>query len=282
MRRSESLTKVLLAAGAISGGGAFVVGHLAVAGTPPATLGALRYILATGLFGLLLGFSRGAKRIPRGADALRILGMGLAVVAGYNLLFLEGLRLAPAADGGLIVPGSAPTFSILLGWALLRERPRNRALIGSALAGAGILAIFAAAGGLGDALPGRRLGDLLYLAGGSMWGIFNVLARGFQGRVHPLPANAYAAGVGLAVLLPLALLTEGPAGFSSLTPATLLEAAYLAVFATVLLLWANVRGVERLGVARAAPFAYLAPLAAVAGGVLVLGERISGLELLGG
>jgi probable blue pigment (indigoidine) exporter len=54
------------------------------------------------------------------------------------------------------------------------------------------------------------------------------------------------------------------------------------VFATVLLLWANVRGLERLGVAGAAPFAYLAPVAAVVGGVIVLGEHVNGLELLGG
>jgi len=101
MRRSESLTKVLLAAGAISGGGAFVVGHLAVAGTPPATLGALRYILATGLFGLLLAFSRGAKRIPRGADALRILLPSLAVaglVAAGFALVVAGL--GEDVDGG--------------------------------------------------------------------------------------------------------------------------------------------------------------------------------------
>jgi probable blue pigment (indigoidine) exporter len=69
---------------------------------------------------------------------------------------------------------------------------------------------------------------------------------------------------------------------AAVTPATLAQAAYLAVFATVLLLWANVRGLERFGVAGAVPFAYLAPVAAVVGGVIVLGERVSGLELLGG
>jgi len=72
-------------------------------------------------------------------------------------------------------------------------------------------------------------------------------------------------------------------------PATLLEVGYLAVFATVLLLWANVRGVERLGVARAAPFAYLAPVAAVVGGlqatealklILGVGEPLSGRLLV--
>jgi drug/metabolite transporter (DMT)-like permease len=40
--------------------------------------------------------------------------MGVSVGAGYNLLSLEGLRLAPASEGGLLVPGLAPVFGALL------------------------------------------------------------------------------------------------------------------------------------------------------------------------
>jgi drug/metabolite transporter (DMT)-like permease len=282
MSRQDVLAKLLLAVAFGAGGAGFVVGHFAVASTPPTTVALLRYLIAVGLFALILTQSRQLRHIPNARDLLRIAGMGLALVAGYNLLWLEGLRLAPAAEGGLLVGGSAPSFSILFAWALLRERPRARALAGSALACLGILTIFGAGGGFGDASPERRLGDLLYLAGGAMWGVFNVLARGLQGRVRPLIANTYAAGIGLAVLIPIAFLIDGPRALAAVTPATLAQAAYLAVFATVLLLWANVLGLERLGVAGAAPFAYLAPVAAVVGGVIVLGEHVSGLELLGG
>jgi drug/metabolite transporter (DMT)-like permease len=276
------LTKALLAGAFGSGGGAFVVGHLAVASTPPATVALLRYLIAVALFAVLLTRSRDGAPIPGAMDLLRIAGMGLTVVAGYNLVLLEGFRLAPAAEGGLLVGGSAPSFSVLFAWVLLRERPSGRALAGSAVACAGILAILSATGGFGGASPQHCIGDVLYLSGGAMWGVFNVLARGLHGRVHPLRANAYAAAIGLAVLGPIALLVDGPGALAAVTPATLAQAAYLALFATVFLLWANVRGVERLGVAGAAPFAYLVPVAAVIGGVVLLGERVSGLELLGG
>lgn len=279
---SDLGTKLLLAAGAASGGGAFVVGRIAVASTPPATLAMYRYVLALALFAVLLRVSGAHWTRPNLPDTLRIGGMGLAVVAGYNLLFLQGLRLAPATDGGLIVPGSAPTFSILLGWLILRQRPRRQALIGSAIAAAGVVVIFAAAGGFGQGTPGRREGDLLYLAGGSMWAVFNVLARGLQGRIGPVVANTYAAAAGLVVIAALAFASERPAVFALPSAATWLEAAYLAVFATVLLLWANVRGVARLGVAQAAPFAYVAPVAAVLGSLLFLGEHVGLLVLLGG
>jgi len=280
--RAELTTKLLLVAGAASGGFAFVVGHLAVATTGPATLATWRYVLAIAGFALLVVATRTPWQRPSRADALRIAGMGLAIVAGYNLLFLWGLRLAPASDGGLIVPGSAPTWSILLGWLLLRERPSRRALAGSAVAAAGIAVIFGAVGGFGHSSSTRIQGDLLYLAGGSMWGILNVLARGLRGRVNTLVANTYAAALGLVILAPLAIVTERSSLAASFSLTTLWQAGYLAAFATVLLLYANVRGATRLGVPRAAPFAYVAPVAAVLGGILVLHESVSTVVLLGG
>ncbi|HEX6488268.1 MAG TPA: DMT family transporter [Candidatus Dormibacteraeota bacterium] len=281
-RPTELGTKLLLAAGVASGGGAFVVGHLAVATTPPATLATYRYVLALALFAALLRATGSPWTRPSRGDALRIAGMGLAVVAGYNLLFFQGLKLAPASDGGLIVPGSTPTWSILLSSLILRERPSRRAVAGSAIAAAGIVLIFAAAGGFGDASPARREGDILYLAGGSMWALFFVLSRGLQGRIGPLLANTYAAAIGLIIIVALALTTERSAILSVPPLPTWLEAAYLGVFATVLLLYANVRGVARLGVAGAAPFAYIAPVAAVVGSIVFLAEPVGALVLLGG
>jgi drug/metabolite transporter (DMT)-like permease len=102
----------------------------------------LRYLIALALFALLLTRSRDGAPIP----------------------LLEGFRLAPAAEGGLLVGGSAPSFSVLFAWALLRERPSGRALPGSAVACAGILAILSATGGFGGASPQHRLGDVLGLA----------------------------------------------------------------------------------------------------------------------
>jgi drug/metabolite transporter (DMT)-like permease len=282
VKRSELLTFGLLAAGAASGGGAFTVGKLAVAGLAPATVALLRYLLAVVLFtGLLLAQRKPWPRPGRGDWAL-IAGMGLSAVAGYNLLFLNALRLAPAAEGGLIVPGSAPVFLALVSAAVFREIPGRRSLVGLGLASAGLAVLFTAGGGLAGGGLSRRLGELLYLAGGCCWAIFYLCARGLKGRVHSLPANAYAAAIGLVVLAPLALFGDGEAALRHVGFAGLAEAGYLAVFATVLLLWANVRGVEHVGATRAAPFAYVAPVAAVLTAAVVLGERLLLAQLVGG
>jgi drug/metabolite transporter (DMT)-like permease len=282
VKRSDLVTYGLLAAGAASGGGAFVVGKLAVADLPPATIALLRYAIAVILFAALLLVERRPLVRPSPSQWLLLTGMGLSAVAGYNLVFLEALELAPAAEGGLIVPGTAPLLFVALSALVFRELPSRRTVLGVGVASVGLAILFASAGGLGDGSISRRQGELLYVTGGLCWAIFFVCARGLHGRIPSLAANTYAAVIGLVVLAPVAMLPGPDAGLAHVRLPSLVEAAYLAVFATVLLLWANVRGVERLGANRAAPFAYVAPIAAVLGAAVFLGERPSVVEMLGG
>jgi drug/metabolite transporter (DMT)-like permease len=273
---------VLAAAGAAGGGGAFVVGKVAVAHLPPVTIAALRYVIALALFAALLAAERQPWPRPSAREWALLVGMGLSAIAGYNIVFLEALRHAPASEGGLIVPGSAPIFVAILTAAVFREPPTRRAWLGVAIGTAGLLLLFAAVGGFSAGTLDRRFGEALFLLGGLCWAIFFACARSIHGRIHSLPANTYAAAIGLAVLIPAALVIPGQSALARIEPAGLIEVGYLAVFATVLLLWANVRAVERLGLARAAPFSYFAPVAAVAGAALFLGERPGWLQILGG
>ncbi|MBJ7599612.1 DMT family transporter [Candidatus Nephthysia bennettiae] len=282
MKRSDVMMYVLLAAGAASGGGAFVVGKVAVADLPAATVALLRYGIAVILFAALLLAERRPLPRPSPRQWLLLTGMGLSAVAGYNLVFLEALKRAPAAEGGLIVPGSAPILFVALSALVFRQLPSRRTMLGVAMATAGLGVLFASSGGLADCNPSHRLGELLYLAGGFCWAVFLLCAHGLHGRIPSLAANTYAAVIGLAILAPLAILPDRGASLAHVRLSGAVEAAYLAVFATVLLLWANVRGLERLGAERVAPFVYIAPIAAVLGAAVFLGERPSPIEIVGG
>jgi drug/metabolite transporter (DMT)-like permease len=76
----------------------------------PETAAALRYLLAVLLFAGLVMVERRPWTWPNRREWALLEAMGVSVVAGYNLLSLEGLRLAPASEGGLLVPGLAPVF----------------------------------------------------------------------------------------------------------------------------------------------------------------------------
>ena len=172
---------VFLLAMAICFGGTWPAGKLAVEELEPFTVAAARFVLAAVLLGVWAA-RRGSLRLPALSDLPIVLAMGATAVAGYNVLFLYGLELAPATDGAIIVPGFAPVFAVLVGWVALGERSSRRALLGLVVALGGLVAvvdpsstvdsdrvagaaIFMAGAVLGDLLAHREAGDRAFRCG---------------------------------------------------------------------------------------------------------------------
>ena len=127
-RRATGLA--MLTATAFFFGGAMVAGKVAVAEVPPFTVAAARFaIAAVLLFALRLAWpslDRGSTR-PGVRDLPIIAALALSASAGYNILFLNGLRLSPATDASMIIPGLAPIVSTILAAIVLRDRPTRTA-----------------------------------------------------------------------------------------------------------------------------------------------------------
>ena len=131
---------VFLLAMAICFGVTLPAGKLAVEELEPITVAAARFVLAAVLLGVWAA-RRGSLGLPALSDLPIVLAMGATAVAGYNVLFLYGLELAPATDGAIIVPGFAPVFAVLVGWVALGERSSWRALLGLVVALGGLVAV---------------------------------------------------------------------------------------------------------------------------------------------
>ncbi len=95
--------------------------------------------------------------------------MGLTAIAGYNVPFLYGLRLARASDGAIIVPGMAPILTALVAWPLLGERIGRSGATGLLVAAAGLLLVLTPSSGQERA---RLLGDVLFFLGAICWAIY--------------------------------------------------------------------------------------------------------------
>ncbi len=158
---------VFLTLMAVCFGGTWVAGKVAVDAISPFTLAATRFAIASVL---LWGWARskpvGGRRAGV-ADLPLILGMGLTAIAGYNVLFLYGLRLARASDGAIIVPGMAPILTALVAWPLLGER------IGR-LGATGLLLVLTPSSGQERAC---LLGDVLFFLGAICWAIYTVIGK---------------------------------------------------------------------------------------------------------
>ena len=140
------------------------------------------------------------------ADLPLILGMGLTAIAGYKVLFLYGLQLAPASDGAIIVPGLAPVLTAVLAWTLLGERIRASGTTGLLVAAAGLLLVLTPSGGRASA---RLLGDVLFLLGAICWAIYSIIGKTATARFSSVNATLYGSVTGTLVLMPFAIGERG-------------------------------------------------------------------------
>jgi drug/metabolite transporter (DMT)-like permease len=278
-RRATGLA--MLTATAFFFGGAMVAGKVAVAEVPPFTVAATRFaIAAVLLFALRMAWpslDHGSAR-PRMADLPIIAALALSASAGYNILFLNGLRLAPATDASMIIPGLAPIVSTALAAVFMHDRPTRTALLGLGVAGTGVLLVVDPSGAIDR---DRLIGDALFIGCAILFGSYFIISRVAGRRFSPISVSLYGAAGAALILAPLAMAEGGPAKLLAAGPQTWLAIGQLSVLATVAAFVLLNEGLRRLGVARSAAFALMIPVFGMLQAVIVLGERVAGTAVIG-
>lgn len=279
--RSRLLAIAMLATASAFLGGAMATAKIAVADVPPMTVAATRFALAALVLFALRRFVprlRGTTSRLRLGDLPIIVALGMTAAAGYNILLLTGVQLAPASDAAMIGPAVAPIVSTALAAFLLRERPRALAVAGLAISMVGILLVMSPSGAVDGS---RLLGDLIFVAAGALFGSYLVISRFAARRFSPLDITFYGSLFAAIVLAPFALLEAGPARLLAAEPSSLLAVGHLAVLATVAAFVLLNEGLRRLGVARSAGFTMMIPVFGVLQAMLLLGEPLAGTALIG-
>lgn len=277
--RNVRTAQILLTLMAVCFGGTWVAGKVAVDSIPPITLAAARFAIASALLSLWVRSKQPTGRRVTTADLPLILAMGLTAIAGYNMLFLYGLKLAPASDGAIIVPGLAPILTAALAWPVLRERTGRWGIAGLGTALVGLILVMNPGR---EQASGRLLGDLLFFAGAGCWAIYSVIGKTATARFNPVNATLYGTVTGTLLLLPLAVAERGWTALAAAPVVSWLGLVYLAIFGTVLAFVFFYEGVSRIGAGRASSFAFLVPIFGVLSSVLMLGERVAALTVVGG
>ena len=237
----------------------------------PWDVAALRY---TGAFltALPLVAWLGFPRLP----PLRLLALLATAAFGFPILAYHGFTLAPAAHGGVMLPGTLPFLTAALGAAFLGDgwtRRRVASLLVVAL-GIGLLA-----GDTFGSHPGAWRGDLLFLAASCCWAVYTLLIRlwGIGAMQATLSIALWAAPIYLPVwwfLLPSSL-DAASAG------AVLYQLAYQGIGATVLAGFLFTRAVTALGAPTTTTITALVPGMAALAAWPLLDEPLGPLGLLG-
>ncbi len=264
---------------AICFGGTWPAGKVAAEHVAPATVAVARFTMACVLLAIWARLSGRDLRLPSRRDLPLVVAMGLTAVALYNLFFLYGLRLAPASDGSIIVPGLIPVLTTLLAWRLLDDRPGRATVLGFVLAMAGLVLVVDPVGGIDTR---RLVGDAILTGGAACWAVYTLVARRATARFDSITANVYLAGSGALMLLPFSFLGGGWGRLADASAAAWIAIAYLALVGTVLGFVLFAEGVRAVGVRPTSAFTLLVPVFGVLGAVLVLGEPLRPLLVAGG
>jgi drug/metabolite transporter (DMT)-like permease len=267
------------AAAAVLFGASVVAVRVAVRDVPPVSLAVLRF----GQGGLLLVavlLVVAPRYLRTGWDRLLPFGLlGLVLFALFPLTFNIGLQYTEASWGAVML-ATMPIWSALLG-RIIGERLARRQVVGVGFSVVGIaLALLEPGRAIGgDAMS--LVGDGLLLLTGLLGALYGLIAERVLAVDSPATVITYAMLIGTVLLLPVA-------GAEGLVPAigrldwpVLGLVVLLGVLggAVAFLLWTW--ALSRLTPTQVAVYVNLNPVVAALLGILLLGERRSGLFLLG-
>lgn len=282
VERSHQAMRVWVALGVVYvvWGSTYLAIRYAIATMPPLLSAGVRFA-AAGLVALAV------VRLARGREAMRASRpqlvtaavSGLLLLVGGNGLVVIGEQHVPSGLTALII-ACVPLWVVVLRVAL-RDRPSPVTVAGVllGLVGVAVLLLPTGAGGSADLWHGGVL-----VVAALSWSVGSLLTTR-----RPVPADPFyltavqmlVAGVGLVLL---AWARGETRGFSiaDVSVTSWLAVSYLVVFGSLVAFTAYVWVLGHAPVSVVSTYAYVNPAVAVLLGVLVAGERLTGMEAVGG
>jgi drug/metabolite transporter (DMT)-like permease len=271
--RKQALLSVLAAVALWST--SYVVTKVGVGDIPPLTFGAIRFSFAAALAGLLTLFIR-LEPMPLRDIARLALGGLLGITAYFSLQNL-GVQRTSASEATLLV-ASFPAITMLLEVAFLKARVSPIRFVGVGIAFVGVYLVMrqtAASAG-----SHRLEGDLMLLATGLVWALYNFATQKVIQRYSTFTVIFWQTLVGAVAFLPLALLEAGAWQPPSL--AGLVGALYLGAFCSIAAFVLYGYGLKSLDPGSAVSVVNLVPVFGLILAVAGLKEEVSFVQVLGG
>lgn len=255
----------------------FVVIKVGLHQMPPLLLAGLRFLLVAfpAIFFL-----------PRPKVPLRLLlGYGLTISFGQFAFLFYALNVGmPAGLASLVLQAQA-FFTIIIGAITFGERMQARQTAGMCLAIVGLLVL------VKSSFSGEQValfGFMLTLAAALSWACGNIFNKKIMQHPQRPGVMSLVAWSALVPVLPFMLasyLLEGPQAMAQslahISLSTVLALCYLAYGASIIGygIWGALLG--RYETWRVAPLSLLVPVFGIASTALLLGERLSALQLAG-
>ena len=206
--------------------------------------------------------------------------LAVSVLAGplFGMLMFGALHFAPASHAAVFPFTAMSVMGMVMAAIFLGDRITVRRLVGVVIVICGLVVL---AGLSSESLHGRAVvGDLLFIAAGTMWAGFGIVLR--KHKLNPVLATAVISFAALVTYVPLYLVLTGAKTLQAASlPTVLTQVLVQGVIAGGGTLYTYGKMVSLLGPARASIFPALAPGIAALMAWPVLGHLPSGAELTG-
>lgn len=248
----------------------------ALADFPPLAFMALRMSIA-GLAVFLFMAARQRSVVIERADAPKFLLAGIVLFGCSTVLFTEGLARTTVAHM-IIIASTGPLIGAVWRGLAHRELPDRRSLLAMAIGFMGVLIVV---GDASSAEGASVIGDLMGLASATLWVGMTIYPQPLVKKYGALRSTGWIILASLLLIVPLSLPSWGTVADdipSGLAWSALLYAAMGTLVGNTL--WQS--AVQQIGPARTLIYLYLQPFLALLIAAIVLGDRLTPLQAIGG
>jgi len=204
----------------------------------------------------------------------------------FSICMLYGVSLTSAVSAGVILAG-IPAVIAAMSWLFLRERISARMWAAALCAVLGVVvlalarpALTAGAAATGPPPAQVWLGNLLVFGAVLCEGGYAVIGKKLTGALGPRRIASIINLWGFALMTPFGLLLAWNFDFGTVTHGIWLLLVFYALAASMGTVWLWMTGLRHLQAAQGGIFTVMLPISATLVGVLVLGETMTGLQLL--
>lgn len=212
--------------------------------------------------------------IPRHAwRDIKLWTLALTGGAAFLVLIYSGFKLAPAAHGGILVPGMQPFLTTIMAWIIIGVRPPKQRVLALLPIAAGLMCV-AMPIILGTHLDSSiMIGDALLFTSSSVWAVYTVLAR--RWTYDPWLLTRFLAIASACVYLPVYILLCPKGIFDVSLGMIALQGLYQGIGPTILAMLLFLRAVSILGAERTGALTALVPILAGIAAVPLLDEPLT-------
>jgi drug/metabolite transporter (DMT)-like permease len=248
-------------------------------GLSPHAFNAVRLVLASAACLIILLVIPSGFRLARG-DFWRSVGLGVLGISLYQVFFIQAINIMSASTAAIVM-GTSPIFIALLSTAIGQERIHWAGWLGIGVSFAGFMLVVSGENG-GAVMSWENMkGAVLILLANACWAGYTVFARPVLKRNSPMKVSTLATITGTLLYLPFTIPELSRLDLRGITPAGWGAIAYSGLVAITLCFVLWYVSLKAVGSSKTGIYSNLTPIIAAVTAAVVLGEKLTGLQVAG-